>query len=83
MNLNKIMDKLEDFMGLSEKKRKKKQDNLLKIIHKLETKKANIKKKLKKESRKNKNSNSANKLCKEFKAVTKLLNKAHKHHDNA
>ena len=83
MNLNKIMDKLENFLGLPEKKRKKKQDNLLKIIDKLETKKSNIKKKLKKESRKSKNSGSTNKLCKEFKAVTKLLNKAHKHHDRA
>ena len=51
------MDKLEDFMDLSAKKRKKKQDNLLKIIDKLKTKKSNIKKKLKKESCKNKNSN--------------------------
>ena len=80
MNLNKYMDKLEDFLGLSEKKRKKKQDHLLKIINKLEDKKSSVKKKLKQESRKNKKSGTTNKLCKEFKVLTKLLKTAKKHY---
>lgn len=82
MNLSKYMNKLEEFLGLSEKKKKKKKDHLQKIIGKLEGKKSNLKKKLKDEARKSPSSSKVNKLCQEFKVVTKLLKKANKHYNN-
>ena len=42
MDTNKLMKKLEGYLDLSKKKRKKKHDKLLKIIEKLEDKKSAI-----------------------------------------
>jgi hypothetical protein len=79
MNLNKLVNSLEEFFDLSGKKQKKKRDKLIKIINKLENKKANLKKQVQKESKNHKGSKQAQSLCREFKVVTKLLKKATKH----
>jgi len=79
MNLNSLIDKLEGFFDLSEKKQRKKHDNLLRIINKLENKKSRLKQEIQKESAKNKSGDVPRKLCREFKVVTKLLKKAKKH----
>ena len=79
MNLNNLIGKLEDFFDLSDKKKRKKHDDILKIVKKLEDKKYKLKRQIQKESKKCKNSDACKKLCKEFKVVAKLLTKAKKH----
>jgi len=79
MKINELIDKAEDFFDLSKKKQKAKSEKFLKLIQSLQEKKDGIKKEIKKESKKDKKSKACYNLCKEFKAINKLLKKAKKH----
>jgi len=79
MKIKKAMEQLDVFFDLSKKKQNKKCDKLKKIILSLEEKKSDIKKQLKRESRKDKNSKECYELCKEFKVILKLIKKAKNH----
>lgn len=79
MSSNKLMDKLEDYFDLSKKKQRKKKDKLLKIISKLEDKKAALKIEAARERRENSDGKASSDLCAEYKVVAKLLKKAKKH----
>lgn len=78
MGTNKLLEKLDDFLDLPKKKQQKKRDKLIKIIHKLEEKKAAAMQELAKQSELDETSDSYQKLQKEIKTISKLLKKAHK-----
>ena len=78
MKLKELMEKVDDFFDLSKKKQKEKSDKLKKMILSLEKKKSDLKKKIRKESETDKKSKHCYNLCKEFKAINKLLKKAKK-----
>ncbi|MCU7836033.1 MAG: hypothetical protein KZQ83_12395 [gamma proteobacterium symbiont of Taylorina sp.] len=79
MKIKELIDKMDDFFDLSKKKQKAKNDKFLKLIKSLEDKKDRIKKEIRKEAKKDKKSKACYNLCKEFKAINKLLKKAKKH----
>ncbi len=78
MSIKKLLARLDEFFDQSKKKQKKKSDNLAKIIEALELKRAKIKKELKAESKIITNNKQTYNLCKEFKAITKMIKKAKK-----
>jgi len=81
MSTSKIADKLEDFFDLSKKKRRKKQKKLLKIIDKLEHKKARLEAELIAASEQHETSDKYDDLSQELGVVSKLLEKARKHEE--
>lgn len=79
MGMNKLVHKLDEFFDLSKKEQKKKQDKLLKIISKLEEKKASVMEKMADESERDETSERYHELDSELKVIAKLLRKARKH----
>ena len=79
MGTNKLVKKLEDFLVLSKRKQREKQEKLLKIISKLEEKKAGIQHQMVEESERDETSERYHQLDSEIRVVNKLLKKAHKH----
>jgi len=78
MKIKDLMESIDDFFDLSKKKQKDKSDKLKKMISSLQNKKEDLKKEIKKEANRDKKSKTCYNLCKEFKAVNKLLKKAKK-----
>jgi hypothetical protein len=79
MNIDKVMNKLDDFFNQSASKQKKKHDKLLAIIEKLERKKAELKTEMIIESEKDETSDVFHDMDKELKVISKLLKKAKQH----
>ena len=78
MKIKDLMENIDDFFDLSKKKQKNKRDKLKKMIKSLEDKKEDLKQVIRKEANRDKKSKTCYNLCKEFKAVNKLLKKAKK-----
>ncbi len=78
MKIKDLMENIDDFFDLSKKKQKNKRDKLKKMIKSLEDKKEDLKQVIRKEASRDKKSKICYNLCKEFKAVNKLLKKAKK-----
>ena len=76
MGTSKLIQKLEDFFDLSEKKQHKKREKLEKIILKLQQKKAELEKEVIVESEIDETSTSYLDLMSQHKAISKLLKKA-------
>jgi len=81
MGTSKLIKKLEHFFGLSEKKQHKKREKLQEIIDKLQEKKDRLKKEIVVESAIDETSSRYHGLCKQRKALSKLLKKARKQAD--
>ncbi len=79
MNIDKVMNKLDDFFNQSASKQKKKHDKLLAIIEKLERKKAELKTEMIIESERDETSEEFHDMDKELKVISKLLKKARQH----
>lgn len=79
MNIDKVMNKLDDFFNQSASKQKKKHDKLLAIIEKLELKKAELKTEMIIESERDETSEEFHDMEKELKVISKLLKKAKQH----
>lgn len=79
MNIDKVMNKLDDFFNQSASKQKKKHDKLLAIIEKLERKKAELKTEMIIESERDETSEKFHDMDKELKVISKLLKKAKQH----
>jgi len=79
MNIDKIMNKLDDFFNQSASKQKKKHEKLLAIIEKLELKKAELKTAMITESEKDETSEEFHDMQKELQVISKLLKKARQH----
>jgi len=79
MNIDKVMNKLDDFFNQSASKQRKKHDKLLEIIEKLERKKAKLKAEMIIESEKDETSEAFHDMDKELKVISKLLKKARQH----
>lgn len=79
MNIDKVMNKLDDFFNQSASKQKKKHDKLLAIIEKLERKKAELKTEMIIESERDETSEEFHDMDKELKVISKLLKKAKQH----
>ena len=82
MNTNKLIHKLEDFLGLSKKKQGKKHDKLLKIIGKLKNKKSKLEVDVINESKIDETSTRYHELSQELKIVSRLIKKARKTDSN-
>ena len=78
MGTNKLIEKLEDFFGLSEKKQQKKREKLLKIIRKLEEKKIALEQDVVEESEIDETSARYHELNHQLKVLSKLIKKAKK-----
>lgn len=78
MNTSKLMEKLESFYDLSKNKQEKKRDKLIKIIEKLEEKRASLQQEVIKESEIDDTSPTYHDLSKELQVITKLIKKAKK-----
>lgn len=78
MGTNKLIEKLDEFFNLSEKKQQKKHEKLLKIISKLEIKKADLEKEVIAESETDETSERYQELSKQLKIISKLIKKAKK-----
>jgi wobble nucleotide-excising tRNase len=76
MNTNKLKKKLEEFFDFSNKKQKKKHDEFLKIIKKLEGKRSKIETELIEEGVRDESSKRYHELSHELKVVNKLIRKA-------
>ena len=76
MGTNKLIHKLEDFLGLSEKKQRKKREKLEAIIGKLQDKKTRLDQEIVAESEIDETSTRFHELSKEHKAISRLLKKA-------
>ena len=76
MNIKKVMKKLDDYFDLSQKKQNKKRGKLLKIISKLEEKKAELKAQMAIESGIDETSEDFYNLKQEKEVISKLLKKA-------
>ena len=76
MNIKKVMKKLDNYFDLSEKKQDKKRGKLLKIIRKLEEKKAELKVEMAIASGIDETSEDFHNLKQEKEVLTKLLKKA-------
>jgi hypothetical protein len=76
MNTNKLITKLENFFSLSEKKQKEKSEKLLKIISKLERKKARLEIETLIEKENNMTSERYHELDSELNVIDKLIEKA-------
>jgi len=79
MNIDKIMNKLDDFFNQSASKQKKKHEKLLEIIEKLEQKKHDLKIAMITESEKDETSEEFHDMQKELQVISKLLKKARQH----
>ncbi len=79
MSTNKLLGKLENFFDLSKKKQEKKQHKLLKIIDKLEVKKAALEEELMEAAKADDTSSEYHELKKEVKVISKLIKRAKKH----
>ena len=82
MKIEEILDSFNAFFDQSKKKQKKKAEKLAEIIISLQEKKVELKAKIKAEAIKCKKSKKTYNLCKEFKALSKMLKKAVKQQDN-
>ncbi len=78
MSIKKLLKQMDDFFDLSKKKQRKKREKLDKLIESLEIKKAKLKRNIRRETHKDKNSKKAYNLCKEFKVITRMIKKAKK-----
>lgn len=78
MSTSKLMGKLESFYNLSKSKQEKKHDKLIKIIEKLEEKRASLQQEVIKESEIDDTSSTYHDLSKELQVITKLIKKAKK-----
>ena len=76
MDTNKLLDKLEEFFDLTEKKQRKKHHKLLKIIHELEDKKARLEQKAKIERETDATSTQCQELELELEVILSLICKA-------
>lgn len=79
MNIKEVMQKLDDYFDLSNKKQKEKHDKLLQIITRLEQKKSELKTEMIIESEKDTTSEEFHDLQKELKVIARLLKKARQH----
>ncbi len=78
MDTTELIDKLEDFFGLSSKKKKKKKEKLLKIIRKLENKKSSLDVAVREASKLDETSSRYHDMQHEFKVIRRLIKKAKK-----
>jgi len=78
MSTSKLVEKLESFYNLSKSKQEKKHDKLLKIIEKLEEKRASLQQEMIKESEIDETSSTYQDLSKELIIINKLIKKAKK-----
>ena len=76
MNTKEVMQKLDDYFNLSNKKQKEKHDKLLQIITRLEQNKSELKTQMIIESEKDNTSEEFHDLQKELKVISRLLKKA-------
>ena len=76
MDTTKLVGKLENFFDLSKKKQRKKRDKLLKIIGKLEEKKAALEAELSGEAGNDPESERCQDLKQELQVVSELIDKA-------
>ena len=76
MGTHKLMHKLEDFLGLSEKKQRKKREKLEGIIEKLQDKKNRLDEEIVAESEIDETSERYHDLDKQRIAISRLLKKA-------
>ena len=79
MNIKEVMQKLDDYFNLSNKKQKEKHDKLLQIITRLEQNKSELKTEMIIESEKDNTSEEFHDLQKELKVISRLLKKARQH----
>ena len=79
MNIKEVMQKLDDYFDLSNKKQKEKHDKLLQIITRLEQNKSELKTEMIIESEKDNTSEEFHDLQKELKVISRLLKKARQH----
>ena len=80
MDLEKIKNKLTEFFESSENSQNENQEKLTKIIHKLKSKKKNLKEELALAGEEDETSESYSELEKEYKVVSKLLKTAKKNY---
>ncbi len=78
MSIKSLLEQLDDFFDLSKKKQRKKRQKLDKLIQSLEEKKAKLKREMRREAHKDRNSKKAYNLCKEFKVISRMIKKAKK-----
>ena len=78
MGTSKLIEKLEEFLGLSKKKQHKKREKLNDIILKLQEKKDQMKEEIVMESEADETSPRYHELSKQRKAISKLIKKAKK-----
>ena len=76
MNIKEVMQKLDDYFNLLNKKQKEKHDKLLQIITRLEQNKSELKTEMIIESEKDNTSEEFHDLQKELKVISRLLKKA-------
>ncbi len=75
MSIKSLLEQMDDFFDLSRKKQRKKREKLDKLIVSLEEKKAKLKRKIRRETHKDKSSKKVYNLCKEFKAISRMIKK--------
>jgi bacterioferritin (cytochrome b1) len=78
MKTNKLKEKLNEYLDLSKKKKRKKRDKLLKIIGKLENKKSKVEQEFVRESLIDKSSAQCKVLSDEVEVLSRLIKKAKK-----
>lgn len=83
MSTNELFGKLEKFFGLSAQKQEKKHHKLLKIIDKLEAKRAALEEELIAAGKADDTSSEYHELSKEVKVISKLIKRAKKHDSQA
>lgn len=78
MDTAKLVEKLEGYLDLGHKKRRKRHDKLLKIIKKLEARKSAIEAEIVEQGKTDETSARYRELRQEMKVVTRLIKKARK-----
>lgn len=78
MGTAKLVEKLEIFFGLPERKQRKKHDKLLNIIHRLEKKKSRLEQKAQKEIEIDASGKRYQDLERELLVISELISKAGK-----
>jgi len=76
MGTTKLVEKLDKFFDLTEKKQRKKHDKLLKIIHELEEKKSRLEQKAQKERSIDVSSSRYQALERKLLVISRLISKA-------
>ena len=76
MGTNKLVEKLEEYLGLSEGKQRKKHDKLVEIIRNLEENKSSLEDDMQKEMENNANSSRYQDLKRELEVISGLISKA-------